>query len=368
MSKQEDIQRLIVRGSRLRVEPAKESRGFCPTGPGGGIDNSCGKEGGGGGKYAKGDPMKRRDIKSGQKISITKYGQKTTTTGTVESVVHGDASSEITLRTDDGEVVKVKIRNLAKITDQADDGVTARPREDKNPPGGSGITASRPKAEDYNVDAAGRKQFRDAVGEYCKANGVTLIGGREDIGGEATANIASLNEVSVGVETCIREGVPLPPIIRMFNPTTSADDNTFGYYSSSSPNAIHINSQLSQERLDASQKSGWGVGGAGSVVVHEAAHAAHDRKLRSDPSVKRGDQLGHSNHGVAGLPVEAFKGNRAQMIASAVSRYATTEPAEFVAETYTAHVGGRRIPARLWKLYRKYGGPTPPGGFPDEDD
>jgi hypothetical protein len=205
------------------------------------------------------------------------------------------------------------------------------------------------------------------VAEYCKANGVSLVGAYGDISGQGSANLTALSEVAVGVETCVREGVPLPPIIKLFAPTTINDDNTFGYYSPSQPNAIHINSQLDKKRVEDSQKTGWAAGKEGSIVVHEAAHAAHDRVLRSHPSVARGDQLGHSNHGVAGLSTEAFKGSRATMIASAVSRYATTEPAEFVAETYTAHVSGRMIPDRLWKLYRKYGGPTPPGGYPDED-
>jgi HK97 family phage portal protein len=344
----------------------KEIRGFCPTGPGGGIDNSCGKEGGGGGKYAKGDPMKRGDIKTGQRISITKAGQKTTRTGVVVSVTHGEKESEITLRGDDGKESSVKIRDLAKITDQPDGGSLSPPPEK---PAGSKVNGTRPDKAKFSVDAEGRKQFRSAVAAFCQENGVTLLGGFGELGiPESFANLVSLDEVAAGVETCRREGVPLPPAIKFFAPTTPSDENTFGYYMASSPNAIHINAQLDPGRLEVSQKSGWTVGaGAGWVVVHEAAHAAHDRALRSDPTVARGDQLGHVNRGIAGLPVEPLKGAAASMAASAVSRYATTEPAEFVAETYTAHVSGRRVPPRLWKLYRRYGGPQPPGGFPDKD-
>lgn len=44
-----DVGRFGVKSSSLSFEKKSESRGFCPTGEGGGIDNSCGKEGGGGG-------------------------------------------------------------------------------------------------------------------------------------------------------------------------------------------------------------------------------------------------------------------------------------------------------------------------------
>lgn len=46
-----DVKRFGANSSSLvKVKPS-ESRGFCPTGTGGGIDNSCGKEGGGSGGY-----------------------------------------------------------------------------------------------------------------------------------------------------------------------------------------------------------------------------------------------------------------------------------------------------------------------------
>lgn len=70
----------------------KEIRGFCPTGPGGGVDNSCGKEGGGGG----GGSISKGSVKAGMKVTITKSGAKTSTSGVVKSVSHEGKKSVIT--------------------------------------------------------------------------------------------------------------------------------------------------------------------------------------------------------------------------------------------------------------------------------
>lgn len=88
----EDIKRLIVSGSSLRVSGGQaESRGFCPTGPGGGIDNSCSSKGGGGG-----GAISKSGLKAGMKVTITKKGAKTSTTGVVKSVSHEGKKSVVT--------------------------------------------------------------------------------------------------------------------------------------------------------------------------------------------------------------------------------------------------------------------------------
>lgn len=82
---------------------------------------------------------------------------------------------------------------------------------------------------------------------------------------------------------------------------------------------------------------------SGHVATHELAHALHHREIgdRFRPMVK-------------GRMTKARKA-----VAAKVSLYARTDPAEFVAETFTGLASGVDYPADVMKLYRALGGPEP---------
>lgn len=331
---------------KIKEDEPQETRGFCPTGPGGGMDNSCGK-GGGGAKYAKGESMKRGDIKKGQRISIKKAGQKTVTTGVVQSVTHEKGKSEISLEKENGKVVTITIRDLAKITDEAD--VPSSPS--KKTPG-----SNRPTPPDSDTPQAVANYGRE-VTEYCKSLGVEIMGGRRlEIGAllKRAANKASWTEVAAGVELCVSKGVPPPKIIMLDD---DQDSGSFGWYNPREPNVVNVHSNIDQKRLDKAGKSGWLAGGntPGAIVLHEAAHQLHDKAMR---------QGGGIGKGIVSLGENAPAGMR-DAGEKYVSKYSGTEPAEFVAEVYTAHASGKKMPKRIWKFYKQLGGPPPPGGIPE---
>jgi len=338
----------------------KESRGFCPTGPGGGIDNSCGKEGGGGGGAvaAVGDTLKRKDVAVGQTISVQKHGQQTVHNGVVTGVKHEAAVSEITLKDAEGKETTIRIRNLAQIR-EANLGHTGKikePSEKKEPKTGKTKVikevAKRPELDSRKE----RLRFKQEVKDFCASHGVKI---EESFSVRKQGpSIDSMHEVAVGVNRLVKEGQQPPSVVIMTQKMSdgSSMGRSMGYFHPNRPDAIFVNARMPSGEPQGSINSGFlagtGNSGTGTVIVHENGHRLHQAAVGRDefdrfPRAPRsgGSTLSFRDHQTAGQ----------------VSRYAQTCEVEFVAETYSGHVAGRRYSDEVYTLYDRYGGPRLPG-------
>lgn len=331
----------------------KEARGFCPTGPGGGIDNSCGKEGGGGGNYAVGDSMKRSDVSVGQTISIQKHGQKTVHNGVVVSVSHDGKQSTITLRDASGKETTVTIRDLAKIREAnlGDKGKLAADDDKSGSP--KGRKAGAPPEKPTSSGWRDVERYSTEVQEYCQELGVEVIESRSMGSGRNRPTIETLHEIATGVQKLAEAGSPLPERIIITNkrPSGGPMGSAMGYYypglSGRDSSTIFVSGKVPSGEPDSSIRDGWLAGkdgsGVGGIVVHETGHMLHHRAIGE--AFDRLERPG---------PNTFSPGN--YEIAAKVSRYATTCPAEFVAETFAGHTSGIKYDKDVYDLYDKYGG------------
>jgi hypothetical protein len=83
------------------------------------------------------------------------------------------------------------------------------------------------------------------------------------------------------------------------------------------------------------------------VFTHEYAHNSHMKSLGQEKTTNY-----IKNKFGSGEIAEKEKS-----IAGKVGRYAQTDPLEFVAETFTGHIHGKKFDADVYELYKKYGGP-----------
>lgn len=93
------------------------SRAFCPTGKGGGTDNSCSSKEGGGGSdtgsgYQKGT---RKGIKEGQRVKIQKKGSGKVHEGVVQTVTHDGSKTTVVYRDKNGKFNTITIANAASV-------------------------------------------------------------------------------------------------------------------------------------------------------------------------------------------------------------------------------------------------------------
>lgn len=352
-----DVNRFGAKSSSLVIGKRSEARGFCPTGPGGGIDNSCSsKQGGGRADYAVGDVVKRRDVSVGQTISVQKYGQTTVHNGVVTAVNHSDKASDITIKDANGNEKTIRIRDLAKIR-EANLGDADAPAGDAKPKrepkaGKSGKLGDVPPKPTTN-GKRDRDAYSQAVKDYCKSAGVDV---KEAIGARGTT-IDSMHEVASGIKRLQDAGVELPSRVVLTNrqPLGKRLGGIMGYYAGGQQ-TIFVNNRMPSGEPDASIRNGWISGSAasaaGTVIVHETAHMLHDRAIGSTEfnRLPRPPKGGGSSLSFRDLST-----------ASQVSRYATTCPVEFVAETFSGHTSGRRYSQEVYDLYDRYGGPKLPG-------
>jgi len=98
-----------------------------------------------------------------------------------------------------------------------------------------------------------------------------------------------------------------------------------------------------QEWMRNEHVQGWfSSGNPRHLIWHELAHAHH---AKENPQVSAGVLSGEIAFGP-----EEFD------LARAVSGYAATDPAEFVAEVFAGLTAGKKYPAGVLALYKKYGG------------
>jgi lambda family phage portal protein len=99
------------------------------------------------------------------------------------------------------------------------------------------------------------------------------------------------------------------------------------------------------ETITLSVKSGhWA---SPSVVAHEHGHSLHGQII--------GRQGFRDYWTWSKLPSE--QSARIRPLAAKVSRYATTDPLEFVAETFAGHVAGKRYSTEIYEAYKELKGP-----------
>lgn len=335
----------------------KEIRGFCPTGPGGGIDNSCGREGGGA-NYAVGDSMKRSDVATGQTISIQKHGQKTVHNGVVVSVSHDGKQSTITLRDASGKETTVTIRDLAKIREAnlGDKGKLAADDDKAGSP--KGRKAGAPPEKPTSSGRKDVERYSTEVQEYCQELGVEVMESRSVGSGRNRPTIETLHEIATGVQKLAESGSPLPERIVITNqrPSGGPMRNAMGYYypglSGRESSTIFVSGKVPSGEPDSSIRDGWLAGkdgsGVGGIVIHETGHMLHHRAIGE--AFNRLERPGPNT----------FSPDNYE-IAAKVSRYATTCPAEFVAETFSGHASGIKYDNDVYDLYDKYGGYPLPG-------
>jgi HK97 family phage portal protein len=92
-------------------------RAFCPTGKGGGTDNSCSSKEGGGGSdsgagYQKGT---RKGIKEGQQVKIQKKGSVKVHEGVVQTVTHDGSKTTVVYKDKFGKTNTITIANAASV-------------------------------------------------------------------------------------------------------------------------------------------------------------------------------------------------------------------------------------------------------------
>ena len=98
------------------------------------------------------------------------------------------------------------------------------------------------------------------------------------------------------------------------------------------------------------------------VVYHEIGHVYHDLK---DPNMfeKMGKLEELKQSGITDFSILNEFNGKYQGVASRVSDYATTSPAEFVAEVYAKMIDGKKFDDEVMALYKKYGGPELPNMY-----
>ena len=98
------------------------------------------------------------------------------------------------------------------------------------------------------------------------------------------------------------------------------------------------------------------------VVYHEIGHVYHDLK---DPNMfeKMGKLKELKQSGITDFSILNEFNGKYQGVASRVSDYATTSPAEFVAEVYAKMIDGKKFDNEIMALYKKYSGPELPNMY-----
>ena len=83
------------------------------------------------------------------------------------------------------------------------------------------------------------------------------------------------------------------------------------------------------------------------TFAHEYAHNVHIKSIgQAETRRLKKELFGKEQEGIAN-----------KEIAGEVSRYAQTNPLEFVAETFAGHIGGKKYSKNVYNLYKKFGGP-----------
>ena len=181
--------------------------------------------------------------------------------------------------------------------------------------------------------------------------------------GESSQSEAATKPVVDGLKFLSSQGVRLPRVTELGTPKTPGA--CAEYYVSQDKVVI-------REGVDWSKKTqaildNWTTGDPArpieSVIHHETSHASHWDSLSV---AGKASSWGIWAHGGtqswepslrASRETDRISSKDAIEIAGMVSRYAKTDPVEFVAEVSTGAFFGKNYDKRVWSLYRAYGGP-----------
>jgi hypothetical protein len=191
-------------------------------------------------------------------------------------------------------------------------------------------------------------------------------------------NMDSMQSVAAGIEELARRGEPMPRQVAFVD----MPDAAFAGYDFRR-DEVHVNPDFRLSRISELSESGWMVSDskssplAAQAMIHEIGHQEHFAALRDILPEKgatdriramlgRPDFLGPTDEPWApdarlfrnttkgGVPVDYAA---AREIAGSVSKYAQANPIEFVAETRTGLLLGKKYPESVMQLYEDYGGP-----------
>jgi lambda family phage portal protein len=161
--------------------------------------------------------------------------------------------------------------------------------------------------------------------EEIKANGVSVV--------ELPKNVLAY-KAAEGIEILKASGYELPDKITSHNFENKA---ALAYAGSG---GIGLSTKrVSEADIERSVSNGWLS--QNNIILHEHAHNLH-RKSAGDLFDVYRTWDSPSSH---------------KPIAAKISKYATSNPVEFVAETFAAHVSGKAIPQDALALYKRFRGP-----------
>jgi hypothetical protein len=185
--------------------------------------------------------------------------------------------------------------------------------------------------------------------------------------GESSQSKAAIRPVVDGLKFLSSQGVRLPKVTELGTPKTPGA--CAEYYVSQDKVVI-------REGVDWSRKTqaildNWTTGDPArpleSVIHHETSHASHWDSLSVAGKASswgiwaEGGTKSWEPSLRASKETDRISAEDAIEIAGSVSGYAKTDPIEFVAEASTGAFFGKNYDARVWSLYRAYGGPPTRG-------
>jgi lambda family phage portal protein len=193
---------------------------------------------------------------------------------------------------------------------------------------GTGAGGFKPGNDCARSGASGKKKDSKKTVEQLaaeiKANGVANV--------ELPKN-ALANQAADAISLLKEKGYDLPESITAHN----FESKAFGYGGS---NRIGLSKgRISEADIQKGVASGWIA--QGNIVLHEHGHNLHQKSA------------GDSYDRLKSWPYRDSQ----RPIAAKVSRYAASNPVEFVAETFGAHVSGKTIPEDVRRLYVQMKGP-----------
>jgi hypothetical protein len=161
--------------------------------------------------------------------------------------------------------------------------------------------------------------------EQIKANGVSVV--------ELPKN-ALAYKAAEGIEMLKNGGYELPDKIT----SHSFENNAALAYAGNGGIGLSTK-RVSEVDIERSVSNGWLS--QDNIILHEHAHNLHRKSA--------GDLF--DTYRSWGYP------SQHKPIAAKISKYATSNPVEFVAETFAAHVSGKSIPQDALELYKRFRGP-----------
>jgi len=163
--------------------------------------------------------------------------------------------------------------------------------------------------------------------------------------GQTDAALNAANATNEAISILHSKGIPIPQDLRVLRDPYGKSAGAYAYYNpqngSVTANSIKQFWRSGSNELNEAREAGYLVAeNKTDVMIHEFGHFLQDMK-------------GGLAQGRTTLTPEQ------EVIARQLSRYAATDQAEFVAETFVQLIRGRPVSDEVMKLYRAFGGYEP---------